>query len=363
MDKRRIKRTKTPKRRQWRKSTVWTTEDRKDYLTTKPKDPTNHPDKAPRVKDFERQEALALENDETKTPKRRQWRKNTVWTTESQTDHQAIKRKDPSNALVNPTDNEPRVKRQVQQNDINNQPRQYMPPRGRNWRYNRVWRKDMVWKKQEPTTVSDARTKSGQVSSSKDSTTVSKAGTKSGQVSFSKDFTTVSDTGTKSGQVSSFSKDSTTDFKAGTKSGQLSSSKKIVKTVDNVAPAKKETNDSLITAVVPEKTPKVKSSVETVASPETNGASTVHKENKSLQDETVQDVSCEKNAVLGNCISTSLKRKREQSQDIPSKKRLLEAISSRGLQPPIHVSITMFTNNFGLFVVYTCNKIACVVYM
>ena len=213
----------------------------------------------------------------------------------------------------------------------------------------------------ELTTVSDARTKSGQVSSSKDSTTVSKAGTKSGQVNFSKDFTTVSHTGTKSGQVS-FSKDSTTDFMAGTKSGQLISSKKIVKTVDNVAPAKKETKDSLTTAVVPEKT-KVKTPVETVASPETNGASPVHKGNISLQDETVQDVSCKKNSVLGDCISTSLKRKREQSQDTPSKKRLLEAIPSRGLQPPIHVSITMFTNNFCLFVVYTCSKIACVFYM
>ena len=200
----------------------------------------------------------------------------------------------------------------------------------------------------EPTTVSDARTKSGQVSSSKDSTTVSKAGTKSGQVSFSKDFTTVSDTGTKSGQVSSFSKDSTTDFKAGTKSGQVSSSKKIVKTV--VSPAKKETKDFLTSALVPEKTPKVKTRVETVAYSGTNGASTVHKENKSLQEETVQDVSCEKNAVLGNCISTSLKRKREHTQDIPISKRLLEAIPSRCLQPPINVSITMFTNNFRLLV-------------
>ena len=203
----------------------------------------------------------------------------------------------------------------------------------------------------EPTTVSDAGTKSGQVSSSKDSTTVSKAGTKSGQVSFSKDFTTVSDTGTKSGQVSSFSKDSTTDFKASTKSGQVSSSKKIVKTVDNGVPAKKETKDFLTSAVVPEKTPKVKTCVETVAYSKTNGASTVHKENISLQEETVQDVSCEKNSVLGNCISTSLKRKREQSLDIPIKKRLLEAIPSRGLQPPINVSITMFTNNCCLIVV------------
>ena len=204
--------------------------------------------------------------------------------------------------------------------------------------------KTMMFFFKEPTTVSDARTKSGQVGSSKDSTTVSKAGTKSGQ-------------------VSSFSKDSTTDFKASTKSGQVSSSKKIVKTVDNGVPAKKETKDFLTLAVVPEKTPKVKTPVETVASPETNGASPVHKENKSLQEETVQDVSCEKNSVLGDCISTSLKRKREQSQDIPSKKRLLEAIPSRGLQPPINVSHMMFTNNSCLFVVYTCNKIACVVYM
>ena len=216
----------------------------------------------------------------------------------------------------------------------------------------------------EPTKVSDTRAKSGQVGSSKDSTTVSKAGTKSGQVSFSKDFTTVSDNGTKSGQVSSFSKVSTTDFKAGTKSGQVISSKKIVKTVDNVVPAKKETKKFLTSAVVPEKTQKVKTTpVETVASPETNGASPVHKENKSLQEETVQGVSCEKNSVLGDCISTSLKRKREQSQDTPIKKRLLEAIPSRCLQPPINVSITMFTNNFCLFVAYTCSKIACVFYM
>nr|XP_022336039.1 uncharacterized protein LOC111132513 [Crassostrea virginica] len=369
MDKRRIKRDFDDKAALVPENV----EDRTDYPTTKLKDPTNHPDKAPRVKDFERQEALALENDEAKTPKRRQWRKNTVWTTESQTDHQAIKRKDPPNALVHPTDKEPRVKRQVQQNDINNQPRQYMPPRGRNWRYNRVWRKDMVWKKQEPTTVSGACTKSGQVSFSKDPTTVSGACTKSGQVSFSKDSTTVSNAGTKSGQVSfskdsttvsnagtksvqvsfskdsttvsktgtksgqmNFSKDSTTVSKAGTKSGQVSSSKKIVKTVDNVVPAKKETKDSLTSAVVPEKM-KVKSPIETeLASPKTNGDSTVHKENKSLQEETVQDVSCEKNYVLGDCISISLKRKREQSQDIPIKKRLLEAIPSRGLQPPIN---------------------------
>nr|XP_022335944.1 uncharacterized protein LOC111132430 [Crassostrea virginica] len=320
-------------------------------------------------RDFDRQEALALENDEIKTPKRRQWRKNTVWTTENQPEHQAIKRKDPPNALASPADNEPRVKRQVQQNDINNQPRQYLPPRGRNWRYNRVWRKDMVWKKQETTAISDAGTKFGQVSFSKDSTTVSNAGTKSGQVSFSKDSTTASNAGTKSGQVSfskdsttasnagtksgqvSFSKDSTTVSNAGTKSGQvsfskdsttassktgtMSSSKKIVKTVDNGVPAKKEIKDSLTTAVIPEKT-KVKTPVETVASPETNCASPVHKENKSLQEETVQGVSCEKNSVIGDCISTSLKRKREQSQDTPIKKRLLEAIPSRCLQPPIN---------------------------
>ncbi|XP_022335944.2 uncharacterized protein LOC111132430 isoform X2 [Crassostrea virginica] len=339
-------------------------------------------------RDFERQEALALENDETKTPKRRQWRKNTVWTTENQPEHQAIKRKDPPNALASPADNEPRVKRQVQQNDINNQPRQYLPPRGRNWRYNRVWRKDMVWKKQETTAISDVGTKFGQVSFSKDSTTVSNAGTKSGQVSFSNDSTTASNAGTKSGQVSfskdsttvsnagtksgqvSFSKDSTTASNAGTKSGQvsfskdsttvsnagtksgqvsfskdsttassktgtMSSSKKIVKTVDNGVPAKKEIKDSLTTAVIPEKT-KVKTLVETVASPETNCASPVHKENKSLQEETAQDVSCEKNSVIGDCISTSLKRKREQSQDTPIKKRLLEAIPSRCLQPPIN---------------------------
>ena len=207
----------------------------------------------------------------------------------------------------------------------------------------------------EPTTVSDACTKSGQVSFSKDSTTVSKTGTKSVQVSFSKDSTTVSKTGTKSGQMN-FSKFSTTVSKAGTKSGQVSSSKKIVKTV------KKETKDFLTSAVVPENT-KVKTPVETVVSPETNGDSPVHKENISLQDETVQDVSCEKNSVLGNCISTSLKRKREQSQDTPIKKRLLEAIPCRCLQPPINVSITMFTNNFCLFVAKTCNKIACVFYM
>ena len=174
---------------------------------------------------------------------------------------------------------------------------------------------------------------------------------------FFKEPTTVSDACTKSGQVS-FSKDSTTVSKAGTNSGKVSSSKKIVKTVDVVVPAKKETKDFLTSAVVPEKTPKVKTRVETVAYSGTNGASPVHKENKSLQEETVQDVSCEKNAVLGDCISTTLKRKREQSQDIPIKKRLLEAIPSRCLQPPIHVSLTMFTNNFCLFflfVAYTCS--------
>ena len=106
-----------------------------------------------------------------------------------------------------------------------------------------------------------------------------------------------------------------------------------VKTV--VSPTTK-TNASLTTAVVQEKSSKTNSRVKRVVSPTTNHVTPVQKE-ETRQEKTVHGFG-EKNSVLDN---HSKKRKRGIVVEIPSKKRLLEAIPSRSLQPQTNVSITL----------------------
>ena len=149
------------------------------------------------------------------------------------------------------------------------------------------------------------------------------------------------------------------------KSGQVNTVGEIVKAVNNV-PAKKKSNDSLTTkmvqektsivnsqvkkvvspmtktnaflttAVVQEKSSKTNNQVKTVVSPTTNHVILVQKE-ETRQEKTVHGFG-EKNSVLDN---RSKKRKRGTVVEIPSKKRLLEAIPSRSLQPQTNVSITL----------------------
>lgn len=95
------------------------------------------------------------------------------------------------------------------------------------------------------------------------------------------------------------------------------------------------TNASLTTAVVQEKSSKTNSQLKTVVSPTTNHVTPVQKE-ESRQEKTVHGFG-EKNSVLDN---RSKKRKRGTVVEIPSKKRLLEAIPSRSLQPQTNVSIS-----------------------
>ena len=167
------------------------------------------------------------------------------------------------------------------------------------------------------------------------------------------------------------------------KFGQVNAVGEIVKAVNNV-PAKKKTNDFLTTKMVQEKTSivnsqvktvvspttktnaflttvvvqekssKTNSQVKTVVSPTTNHVTPVQKE-ENRQEKTVHGFG-EKNSVLDN---RSKKRKRGTVVEIPSKKRLLEAIPSRSLQPLTNVSITMFTNNNFTIVCCLANTIAC----
>ena len=105
-------------------------------------------------------------------------------------------------------------------------------------------------------------------------------------------------------------------------------------------------NAFLTTVVVQEKSSKTNSQVKRVVSPTTNHVTPVQKE-ETRQEKTVHGFG-EKNSVLDN---HSKKRKRGIVVEIPSKKRLLEAIPSRSLQPQTNVSIPMFTNNIlSLFV-------------
>ncbi|XP_078314460.1 uncharacterized protein LOC144619669 isoform X2 [Crassostrea virginica] len=232
---------------------------------------------------------------------------------------------------MNPPDKEPILKRQVRHDYRNNQPRQYMPYGKRNWRYNRVWRKDMVWKNQNLATIPDSVTspKSGQVNAVGEKV---KAVNNVPAKKKTNDFLTIKMVQEKTSIVNSqvktvVSPTTKTNAFLTTAVVQEKSSKtnNHVKTV--VSPTTK-TNASLTTAVVQEKSSKTNRQLKTVVSPTTNHVTPVQKE-ESRQEKTVHGFG-EKNSVLDN---RSKKRKRGTVVEIPSKKRLLEAIPSRSLQP------------------------------